>query len=284
MRSRCDLHTHSSRSDGKDAPRTVAKRAWEAGLGAAALCDHNTIRGIPEFMRAAEKYGIEGIGGVEITTEYKKKELHILGLFIDKESFDPLNEFLDIIRRRKEEANLLLFKKLNDAGYKISYEGIAPKEDASTVNRMHFANELMRCGYISSVKEGFEGLLSEKNGYYVSAERMDAMKTIAFLRSLNIVPVAAHILSDLDMNEAECFLTEAKSNGLIAMETEHSSYTLEMRELAIALSERIGLYKSGGSDYHGRNKPNVPIGKVCGGLDIPYEYYLKLKSVKDEMK
>ena len=86
----CDLHTHSTFSDGTFSPTEIVLKAKEIGLDAVALCDHNTVAGLDEFVSAGKKYGVTTVAGIEFSTEYNSKQLHIVGLFIKKE-----NHFVD---------------------------------------------------------------------------------------------------------------------------------------------------------------------------------------------
>ena len=111
MRDFCDLHTHSIFSDGTASPTEIIENALQLRLSAVALTDHNTIAGLPEFLSAAQKYNtntnypLEAIPGIEISTGYNGKELHIVGLFLKPEYFSTVTDFLSNINRQKEESN-----------------------------------------------------------------------------------------------------------------------------------------------------------------------------------
>ena len=115
----CDLHTHSNRSDGTLPPAALASAAKEAGLSAIALTDHNTVAGLPEFIKACEDLCIEAVPGVEISTEYDGVELHILGLYIPENAFPEVENYVAQYNIRKEQSNRALVARLCDAGYLI---------------------------------------------------------------------------------------------------------------------------------------------------------------------
>lgn len=271
MKNFCDLHTHSLFSDGTDSPTEILEIAVELGLSAVALTDHNTVAGLPEFLGSAGGKDILAVPGVEISTGYLGKEVHILGLFLREEKFDELTEFLSVINRRKEESNKLLVRNLNRAGYSLDYEELV-RTHCGNINRAVIAAALREKGYISEIKEAFRGLLSAKNGYYQPPERIPSMDAIAFLKSIGAVPVLAHPFLNLNEEELAGFIPQAKSCGLAAMETMYSTYSPEIEIAARKIAETYGLLESGGSDYHGRNKPDIRLGTGRNGLEVPGEF------------
>ena len=113
----CDLHTHSTFSDGTFSPTEIVLKAKEIGLDAVALCDHNTVAGLDEFVSAGKKYGVTTVSGIEFSTEYNSKQLHIVGLFIKKENYSDITEIMAESQKLKEESNKLLVKNLAKDGY-----------------------------------------------------------------------------------------------------------------------------------------------------------------------
>lgn len=273
----CDLHTHSTFSDGSFTPTQLVEAALREKLCAIALTDHNTISGLPEFLNAAKERYLEAIPGVEISTVYQKKDIHILGFYPDEEKHQELEDFLGVINRRKEESNRSLIAALNAAGYEISYQEIR-EHHPGNVNRAVIAAELQKKGYIREIKEAFRGILSAKNGLYVPPERIGAFEAIRFLRSIKAIPVLAHPFLNLTEKELPAFLTEAKEFGLLAMETHYSTFTPEMTASAHSIAQSFGLLESGGSDFHGLNKPNIRLSIGTGDLAVPYEFVQKLKN------
>lgn len=271
----CDLHTHSSFSDGTDSPSRIIQKAGELGLSSVALTDHNTVAGLPEFLEAGKRVGIQAIAGVEISTGYQGKELHIVGLFLKPEYFDRVTAYLDILNQRKADSNRKLVHNLKQAGYDLDYDRIRTGKKG-TVNRAVIAAQLLEKGYISSVEEGFRGILAEGNGYYFPPERIPAFEAIAFVRSVHAVPVLAHPFLSLQEAELRRFLPQARESGLMAMETRYSTYSPQITVLAAAMAEEYDLLESGGSDYHGRNKPDIRLGIGGGTLTVPQVYAERL--------
>ena len=273
----CDLHTHSVFSDGTFTPAELIAGAKEAGLAAIALTDHNTVAGLPSFLAAAEGSGVEAVPGVEFSTDYGETELHILALFVRPEHYDPITERMDDMLRRKEESNIALVDALNRAGYALNYDTIRAKTPNGQVNRAHIAAELHRLGYVESVQDAFKKLLSPKRGLYVPPKRISSYEAIRFIKSLGAVAVLAHPFLNLDEAGLRAFLPEAVKAGLDGMETAYSKYSSETTELAKTVAAEFGLKNSGGSDFHGGNKPDIAIGRGRGDLTVPMEWLINLQ-------
>lgn len=275
MEKLCDLHAHSTASDGSLTPTQLLQLAEQSGLSAVVLCDHNTVAGLPEFVEAAKSMTVEAVPAVEFSTEYKGTELHILGLYIKPEHYSAINGVLDDFKRRKEQSNLQLLEALRNAGMALDYERI--RNGHSYVNRANIGEELTRLGYTSSVQEAFKTYLSEKHGFYVPPKRPDAYETIRFIKSIGAVAVLAHPFLDLDEAGLRTFLPEAVKNGLDAMETMYAKYTPEETALAKQLAAEYGIMESGGSDFHGSAKPDIALGTGRGELRISQETLEALK-------
>lgn len=271
-----DLHTHSHYSDGSDSPAGLVALAESLGLEAIALCDHNTVSGLPEFLEAGSRSTVQTVPGAELTSAYKGKELHILALFIPPHQYDAVRARMAPFRKAKEENNLSLYQALTAAGFRLDKDRIF-QGSIDYVNRMMFAEEMTRMGYTSSTSEAFDKYLSESRGLYKPAPREDALEIIAFIRSIGAVAVLAHPLHSITEELLREFLPKAKAAGLAAMETYYSQYNEETTALACRLAEEYGLKKSGGSDYHGIGKPDVAMGTGTGNLCIPYSVLNELK-------
>ena len=275
----CDLHVHTIFSDGTCTPEQVVTLAREAGLRAVALCDHNTVAGLPAFLEAGEGCGLEAIPGIEFSTEYRGVELHILGLYIRPEHYEAVTERAERYMFDKEKSNAELCKALCDAGLELCYEQIKAATADGFVNRAVIGAEMVRKGYVSSVQEAFKTWLSEKSGYYVPPKRPDAFEMIRFIKSIGAVAVLAHPLLNLKKpEELEEFLRQAAETGLDGMEVLYSKYDAAETELSLEMADKYGLLPSGGSDFHGANKPDIAIGVGRGNLRIPYAWKAALQT------
>ena len=274
----CDLHAHSTASDGTLTPTELLRLAVETELSALVLCDHNTVAGLPEFTEAAKGLPLEAVPAIEFTTEFENTELHMLALWVQPVHYAAINKILDDFKARKAASNVLLVENLAKAGYRIDYETI--QKEHSYVNRAHIAQALMDGGYVASVKEAFKTLLKPEQGYYVPPKRPDALEVISFIKSIGAVAVLAHPLLNLDEAGLRKFLPLAKAAGLDGMETLYAKYTPEETALAKALAAEFGILESGGSDFHGEAKPDIFLGSGRGDLKIPLSFLEKLRKRK----
>ena len=268
----CDLHTHSNFSDGTYTPSEIIEKALEIGLSAVALCDHNTVDGIPDFLAAAKSKNIEAIAGVEFSVDYNGRELHLLGLYIPQDKFCQVSNLIIDINHRKEKSNIALINSLNNAGYHLDYMAIKSKTPSGKINRVHIAAELTQKGYTESIEHAFETLLSTSAGHYIEPKRFTVFEMIEFIKTIGAVPVLAHPFLNLSEHELIDFLPIAKEKGLVGIECYYSLYDKELTEKSIAIATQFGLKQSGGSDFHGTNKPDIKLGFGKDNLHIPYEY------------
>lgn len=265
----CDLHTHSVFSDGTYTPAELIRSAVSLGLSALALTDHNTVDGLPDFLAAADGAPIEAIPGSEFSVDYEGKELHLLGLFIAPAHFGEISRLMTEYLRRKEESNIALVDALNKAGYALDYAAIKGNTPNGVVNRALIGAELTRLGYTESIQQAFSTLLSKKGGYYTEPKRPSVFDMIGFIRDIGAVPVLAHPFLNLPEDRLTAFLPEAKKAGLVGMECYYSKYSDDTTATSLRLAEKFGLKVSGGSDFHGDNKPDIALGCGRGNLQIP---------------
>lgn len=268
----CDLHTHSIFSDGTDTPAAIIDKAEVLGLSGVALCDHNTVDGLPEWRQAAVGKPVEAVCGAEFSVAYEGAELHLLGLYIDPMHFDRIHAEMQQVNARKEQSNRRLIASLCQAGYVLDYDAVCASTPNGKFNRGHVATALTEAGYTASVAEAFDTLLSPEAGHYVEPERLTVWEMLAILCEIGAVPVLAHPLLNLDEARLRSFLPLAKAHGLRGMEVFYSEYDVETTALAADMAQRYSLLPSGGSDYHGTRKQGIALGVGRGNLRIPYTW------------
>lgn len=272
-----DLHVHSVFSDGTLTPAELIALARENGVTAVALCDHNTVAGLPSFLAAAEGSGVQAVPGVEFSTEYRGKELHILGMFIQPKDYNAVTALLDAMLERKERSSVALCEALNGAGFSLDYAAIKAGTPDGYVNRAVIAAEMVRGGACASVAEAFSQWLSPKRGYYRPPERLDALEVIRFIKSIGAVAVLAHPFLALEEGELRTFLQEAVPAGLDGMETMYPLFDDCATQLAGEIADEFHLLHSGGSDFHGTNKPDIRLGTGKGTLHVPEQILTDLE-------
>lgn len=274
----CDLHAHSNYSDGTYTPKELIEEAERIGLSAVALTDHNTVAGLPSFLAAAKGKAVEAIPGIEISTDYGKTELHILGLFLEERYYDAITERLVPLSINKERSNVALIHALAEAGYDITYEEVAARVPDGQFNRSHVGEVLTEKGYTPSIAEAFQTVLSKETGFYEQPERLPVFETISFLKSIGATVVLAHPFLNLGEGELRVFLAEAVKHGLDGMETVYSTYKEETARKAREIAAEFGIIESGGSDFHGGRKPDIALGTGKGALAVPAEFADNLKN------
>ncbi len=276
----CDLHTHSTYSDGTFSPTELIREAEKAGLEAIVLSDHNTVDGLPEFLEQGRMTWVNCVPGVEFSTDYHGRELHILGLFVQPDKFEAVRQFLKQMLQRKEQSNIDLVNALKCAGIDLDYDKVKAGTPSGQVNRAVLAGEMVRLGYCQSVKEAFSLWLSPKRGYYVPPVRPDAFEVIRLIRSIGAVAVLAHPFLNLDEESLRIFLEQAKECGLDGMETSYPLFSEEQTCLAQQIAREFGLLTSGGSDFHGANKPHIAMGDCA----VPELWLNKLAQRREEVR
>ena len=277
MKLTCDLHTHSVYSDGTCTPAQLIQAARDAGLSAVALSDHNTVAGLPLFLEAARGSGVEAIPGIEFSVDYRGTELHLLALFLKPEHFGPITAMMEDFRLREEQSNRDLVDNLNRAGFTLDYDAIRAAS-GGYVNRAHIGAAMLECGYVTSIKEAFQLYLSPRHGYYAPPRRPEVFEMIRYIKSIGAVSVLAHPFLNLEEDALAEFLPMAVQAGLDGMETLYASFDEAQTRAAQALAARFGLLPSGGSDFHGSNKPHIQIGIGQGALHVPADYKKALKT------
>lgn len=275
----CDLHTHSFFSDGTASPGQLIREAARLGLSAIALTDHNTVAGLPDFLAAARASGVEAVPGCEFSTDYQGVELHILGLFIGPEHYETVTALLEKAQKEKQQSNIDLVAALNRAGYALDHAQICQRSNGQ-INRAHIAAALVEKGYFDDMQACFRGPLSAEQGFYRPPKRIGAYDCIRFIKSIGAVAVLAHPFLSLDEAALRAFLPQAVAAGLDGMEVAYSKYSPETTAAAHAVAEDFGLLPSGGSDFHGGNKPDIALGSGRGNLAVPSAWLEALKKRK----
>ncbi len=257
-----DMHVHTTASDGTASPSQVVAMAAGLGLSAIAITDHDTVSGIAEAVSAGESYGIQVISGIEISTDYMDRDVHMLGYFIDPDS-PGLEPVLNWSVREKQLRNQKIVSALNSAGYNIDLEKITASHPATIIGRPHIAAEMMAMGYVSSMGECFEKYLGEGQPFYIPRQRLKFTDAIAFIIRSGGKAVLAHPLQYRFSRQAtEDMVRLARDNGCRGIEVYYTGYTQSDRDHLLDLAQRYGLVATGGSDYHGDNKPEISIGQA----------------------
>lgn len=278
-----DLHVHSNRSDGSLSPSDLVLEAKKKGLCAFALTDHDTVDGIDEALLAAQDSGITLIPGIELSTEYEGKDIHIVGLLIDKEEPDfreKLQKFVD----SRTERNQKMCQKLTDAGLPLTCEELQAEFPDSVITRAHYAQILLKKGYIKSLKEAFDRYIGDRGPCFVPRKKITPEDGVRLILSAKGIPILAHpLLYGMGDERLQCLIDRLKEAGLVGMEVIYSTYTPSEEAQMRKLARENGLLPSGGSDFHGKAKPGLSMGDGYGRLHVPEEILTALQKRREEM-
>ena len=284
-----DLHVHSTKSDGSMTPTELVQYAIKKGLSAFALTDHDTTEGIDEAMAAANKHNesiangeteglpLEIIPGIEFSTEYMGKDIHILGLYIDYNApafKEKIQEFVDarILRNQKMCASLA------SDGIDITYEKLLEENPDAVITRSHYAKYLLNHGYTTSMKEAFERYIGDHCKHFIPREKITPMQAVDLINEVGGLAFLAHpTLYHMSDRVLEGLIKDLKESGLAGIEAVYCTYTQGEEAKMRKFASKYDLLISGGSDFHGSIKPKLDLAVGYGKLFIP-------ESILDEIK
>lgn len=268
-----DLHTHSTASDGTAAPAELIRMADEAGLDGIALTDHDTVSGLDEFLAEAEKHDLKAVPGLELSSLLFSKELHIVGLFIDRRNPNLL-ELLKKVRHGREERNEAIILKCRAAGYDITLDEVRETAGGESVGRPHIAEVLVQKGYFETIRDVFDQCLKRGCRCYVPRTLPSSQEAVAAIHEAGGLAIWAHPVSGQsgERSFVRKMLKHLIPAGLDGMEVRYSMFSESQTEMLTELAEENHLCKSGGSDFHGSRQPGISLGTGTGDLSVPTEY------------
>lgn len=269
-----DLHVHSCFSDGTCTPEKLVDLAKDAGLTAIALTDHDTTAGIKRAMDYGKQKNLTVIPGVELSCECslspgRKKEIHILGYQINFEE-ENLCRVLKQVADERVKRNRQMCKNLSDGGYDISYDALTARFPGAILTRAHFARFLADTGAVNSMETAFRKVLSQKGPFFVMRRYLTPEEAITLIKNAGGIPVLAHpLLYKLSVSEIRMLLSHLKTCGLRGIEAIYSRNHGNDEAFVRKLADEYGLLITGGTDFHGENKPDLSIGRGTGKMKIP---------------
>lgn len=264
-----DLHVHTTASDGTMCPRDVVSLAAMQGLKAIALTDHDTMAGLAEAGEAGELLGVTIVPGIELSTAYQGHEVHLLGYFLDPDA-PQLQAYMAWVQQARRTRNQKIVEKLQKKGFAITLEQLEAENPGATLGRPHIARKLVELGAVESVKEAFRRYLTRGRSCYVAREYIPFAEGAQLIRDCGGVAVLAHPLQyGFDRTALEKLIQTAAAAKVTGMEIYYTGYTQSDVNKLFDLAEKYTLLPTGGSDFHGENKPGVQIGTGDGNLTVP---------------
>lgn len=273
-----DLHIHSIYSDGTDSPAQIVRHAKELGLKAISLTDHDCVCGCAEMVEECKKNDIAFVPGIEMSTCYNNDtEIHILGYYINYncEVFNAtLSEYVELRDKRTEK----MVENLCNEGFNITMDMLHEKSPSSVITRAHIARFLYETGQITDQQEAFTKYIGDDKPCFVKRKKVCTLEAIKMIHDVGGIAVIAHpTLYHLDTKELDAMIKLFKANGLDGIEGEYSTYKNDDAANMKNLAYKYNLLLTGGSDYHGKNKPYIHLGSGRGNLHVPYKYYTELE-------
>ncbi len=264
-----DLHVHSCHSDGTMTPTQIVELAIKQNLVAIALTDHDTTSGIAEALKAGASVGLKVIPGIELSCKYGEKEIHILGYNLDYNN-PKLLETLNQVAAERDNRNRKMCESLTLGGYPIQYEELVENYGDAIITRAHFAKLLVKKGILQSMDEAFRGCLNDKSPYFITRKYLTPEEAIHLIQRAGGIPVLAHpLLYKLSVTELGKLLNTLKEHGLRGIEALYSCNQGTDEAFVRKLAKEHKLFITGGSDFHGTNKPHIQLGRGTGHLFVP---------------
>ena len=301
-----DLHTHTTASDGTYTPQELYQKAKEKGLEVLSITDHDTIDGLltlksqlpslnyeisftesrspnsdpqttdlrsrisnddSQFSTPESRISdLEFLPGVEISAEFPKT-LHILGYGFNLND-SKLSKTLKELQEYRLNRNKLIIEKMNAFGFNITMDELLEISGGKVIGRPHFARLLLNKGYVNSIQEAFDKYLKKGAKFYLDKKRLSPREAIELITNAGGIAVMAHpYQAGLDDNDLEHLVVELKRYGVRGIEAFYSKHTPEMVHKYLKFAEKYELLVTAGSDFHGKNKPDISL-----GMQVPLAY------------
>jgi len=281
-----DLHTHTDHSDGTTSPAQLVHDAKAMGLEALGITDHDTLEGYDIAAPLAIEAGLELICGIELSTRpnaptygSRPPSVHLLGYFLQEPASPGFRQWIRGHQESRRERNRKLIAKLNSLGLEITLEEVHLLGKHLT-GRPHFAKVLVRKGYVKTNQEAFDRYLADNASASVERDEPELVEGLRRIREGGGMPSLAHPvrLPERDRASLEKLLRTLIDNGLQGLEVYHSDHSADDTALYKKLAAQFRLIETGGTDFHGDNKPSIHLGTgKDNNVNTPYELLENLR-------
>ena len=259
-----DLHSHTTESDGTYTPKQLVDAAVALRLDALAITDHDTFAGYNQARQLAAEAGLKLVCGIEMSTKIYhpvRRTVHLLGYFGENGPSSDFISWIEDMQEARRDRNSRLAERLQSLGLDIRLEEVNAL-GRSLAGRPHFAKLMVSKGYVPNITEAFRLYLDESAPGYVERQEPSLAEAIQRINQSGGISSLAHPvrLGKTDPLEEEELVAEIVRLGLQAIEAYHSDHSREDTRRYLGYAEKYGLRITGGSDFHGDNKPKVKLG------------------------
>ena len=262
------------------APAAVVRLAADSGLSALALTDHDTVAGLDDATREAERVGIDFLPGIELSCYFPRPgTLHVLGYGIDP-AHPALLKLTEEQSAGRDERNRIMVERLARLGLEITWGDVVNEAGgpnrAGSIGRPHLAAVLVKKGHVLSNRQAFDRYLGGGGAAYVDNNQLSGERAIAAIHAAGGIASRAHPLQlrRQSFAQLEALVAELAEQGLEAIETIHSGHDADTIIRFTRLADRLGLLTTGGSDFHGTAK-SIQLGRPAG-RSVPREFYERI--------
>ena len=261
-----DLHIHSVYSDGTCTIKEIIDKAKKLGLKQISITDHNILEGSIEASKIA---GIDFIVGTELSLDYKGHEVHLLAYFPNESDYKNVQFIINEGEAYKKIAIMEMIEKLNEMGIDLKITELT-KYAKGIINRVHICMALKEKGYIQTINEGFEKYVGDNCPAYVERKTVPLFEAIEAIHNDNGIAVIAHPYEYHDIGSIDSFLNDI-IDEIDGIECFHPSANFSESKHLIEIAEKNNKLITGGSDFHGDNKPDI----VIDMMDVDEKYTIK---------
>jgi len=272
-----DLHTHTDESDGTSTPGELVEAAGLIGLEALGISDHDTFAGYDLAVPLAREAGLDLVCGIELSTKWNQsaesrgRSVHILAYFLDGAPTQEFRDWLEGMAISRRDRNRRLAASLQALGMDVRIEEVEQR-GRRMAGRPHFAQLLLEKKYVATMQEAFDRYLAEGAEAYVERDEPSLEEGIAKILDAGGLPSLAHpVRLTRKADELEQTVKQMCRMGLRAIEVYHSDHGPRDVDLYVKLAGRFGLAITGGTDFHGANKPGLELGVGYGNVAVPRE-------------
>jgi predicted metal-dependent phosphoesterase TrpH len=253
------------------------------GLDALAISDHDTLAGYDRAAPRARDKGLDLVCGIELSTKFNRRTVHLLGYFLNEPPVDGFRDWLAEMQATRRDRNVRLAERLRSLGMDVTIEEVE-KKGRSLTGRPHFAKVMLEKGYVSSIQEAFDEYLDESAKGYVDRQEPDLALGIERIAAAGGISSIAHPvrLGYRDPAQMRKIVSEMRDAGLTAIEVYHSDHRPADVEQFLGLAREFDLAITGGSDFHGDVKPGVRLGSGAGNLNIPRSVLERLREIQPQ--